>query len=365
MTTATQTDATPPAYDIVIGDEAFQFGSYSITDRKVTGAQVAGLAGKHPVEEFVVLALLTSREMRLLGPEELIDVTSAAQFFVIRGADLHRFFVDGLAMLWPLEKLTGEHIRLLASVPDENQLLLERTDSPDQEIGDEEKVRIADPGVERFKTRPAKGHITILVDAEPYIAPQRIMTPNEIIRDAGKKDPAKNYLTRITPHGPISYRDKGTIPIRLHNGMEFQIVSLGPTPVSDGMPKTGLAAFAAGLRDLGYTPQNVPDNPGSLYFDYRVESGVFAGKTVRIGLVIPQDFPMNPPTGPHVSPDIHPINTDGPHPKGHIHRQQSAHFQKTLGGNWQYWSRPFRDWAESKRNVAAYMNHIWQLWDSQ
>jgi hypothetical protein len=363
MTTGTQTDGTPPAYDVAIGDADFHFTNHPISDRQVTGAQLATLAGKHPVEEFVVLAVLTSREMQLVGPAELVDVTGVAKFFVIRGADLHRFFVDGLAMLWPLETLTGAHIRYLANVPGDDQLLLERTDSPDQEIGDDEVVRIADAGVERFKTRPAKGHITIFVDAEPYVAPRRVMTPDEIIRKAGEKDPAKNYLTRIVP--PISYRDKGEIPIRLRNGERFQIVSLGPTPVSDGMSKTGIAAFTAGLHELGYTPSDVPDNTGSLYFDYRVETGVFAGKDVRIGLVIPADFPMNPPTGPHVSPDIHPIKADGDHPTGHVHRDHSAHFQKALGGSWQYWSRPFREWAQSKRNVAAYMNHIWQLWDSQ
>lgn len=358
-------DAQPPVRTLSIGDESFHFESHPIADRAVAGAQVAHLAGKHPVEDFVVLALLASRELRLLGPDDTIDVTAVSHYFVIRGADLHRFFLNGLAMLWPIPTLSGQNIRFLGSVADEDQLLLERPDGPDQEIDDEDIVRIADPGVERFKARPAKGHVTIFVDAEPYEAPRRIMTPNVIIKDAAKKDPEKNYLTQITPHGIISYRDKGEIPIRLHNGMRFQVVSLGPTPVSDATPKTGIAAFAVGLRELGYAPQVVPNNPGSLHFDYRVETGVFAGKSVRIGLVIPQDFPMTPPTGPHVSPDIHPINPDGPHPKGHVHRTHSAYFQTALGGSWQYWSRPFRDWAQSKRNVAAYMNHIWQLWDSQ
>jgi hypothetical protein len=82
---------------------------------------------------------------------------------------------------------------------------------------------------------PAVGHhheIHFFVDGEPHETDKRDLTPNEIIKDFGEKDPATHYLVRIEGHHRISYEGKGNEPIKLHDGERFQIVSTGPTPVS-------------------------------------------------------------------------------------------------------------------------------------
>jgi hypothetical protein len=114
----------------------------------------------------------------------------------------------------------------------------------------------------------------------------------------------------------------------------------------------------AGLSALGYQPLVAPDKPDHLAFDYLVESGRYAGRTIRLGLVVPGDFPATCPSGPHIAPHIHATGQPGGHPTGAIHASD-------FGAEWQYWSRPFKGWATSKRSVAAYMSHIWRLWDSQ
>jgi hypothetical protein len=129
--------------------------------------------------------------------------------------------------------------------------------------------------------------------------------------------------------------------------------------------ETGVEVFVQGLVALGYQPIALPGKPDHVVIDYEVESGPFAGRKVRHGFVVPSDFPFASPSGPHVSPHIHPIKSDGQHPTGAVHQAQAAPFQEALGGNWQYWSRPFTDWLTSKKTVAAYMSHIWRLWDSQ
>jgi hypothetical protein len=121
---------------------------------------------------------------------------------------------------------------------------------------------------------------------------------------------------------------------------------------------TSVEAFVAGLIALGYEPVVFPDKLDRVTFDYLVESGRHAGRKVRLGLVVPGDFPATCPSGPHVSPQIHAIGQQGGHPAGAVHASD-------FGGDWQYWSRPFPDWASSKRTVAAYMSHVWRLWDSQ
>lgn len=129
--------------------------------------------------------------------------------------------------------------------------------------------------------------------------------------------------------------------------------------------KTGVDAFVEGLVGLGYQPEALPGRPDHVAFDYVVESGRFLGTKVKLGLVVPGDFPLTAPSGPHMSPHIHPINSGGQHPSGAVHRDHAAPFQQALGGEWQYWSRPFVDWGSSKKSVPSYMSHIWRLWDSQ
>lgn len=127
--------------------------------------------------------------------------------------------------------------------------------------------------------------------------------------------------------------------------------------------KTGIDAFLEGLVDLGFTPQVLENKPEHVIFGYEIETGRHANKKIMLGLVIPSDFPMSPPSGPHVNSEIHPIQSGGVHPTGGIH--QSPDFQTALGGNWQYWSRPYPDWLQGKKTVASYLSHIWRLWDSQ
>lgn len=349
-----------------ISDETMSFREVRFRDRKVTGAQVAEAAGAHPVEEFVVLQQLASRELETIRPTELVELTEAASFLVIRGDGTDRFSVDGLSLEWPRKELTGLTIRkLVGREGDDVELVLELSDEPDRVIEDDEVVHIGDEGVERLRTRPAEWPITIEVDGEPYQPLRRVMTPNEIIVEAANKDPATHYLVRITKGGRISYEGKGDDPIRLRDGMRFQIISTGPTPVSDPQVKFGMAAFMDGLRALGYEPTPLPDLRDHIAFDYVVETGKFAGRKIRLGFVVPQDFPMTPPSGPYVSPEIHPINTSGTHPLGAVHKDQARPFDEKTGLKWQYWSRPFSNWAASKRTVATYMSHIWKLWDSQ
>lgn len=78
------------------------------------------------------------------------------------------------------------------------------------------------------------GQRKFIVDGEPYETERREMTPDQIIREYGGKDPSVNYLVRIEGgHMVENYQGRGSEPIKLHNGMNFQIISTGPTPVSE------------------------------------------------------------------------------------------------------------------------------------
>jgi hypothetical protein len=116
--------------------------------------------------------------------------------------------------------------------------------------------------------------------------------------------------------------------------------------------------FFEGLRGLGYEVSKFPQAPGAGAIDYDVPVGPRAGERIRLAFQPPGDWPLTCPSGPHVSPNLLPLNpsaTNG-HPSGGVHA--APH----LGPDWQYWSRPFLGWGTAGRNtVAAYMAHIRHL----
>ncbi len=202
--------------------------------------------------------------------------------------------------------------------------------------------------------------IRFSLDGEEVASTQHEMTPNQIIRELGHKDPATNYLVELRGQHKDSFQGRGEELIRLHNNQRFIIISTGATPVSD-ISRMGRGAFIAGLRELGYAVELLDPEGERVAVDYSVETGRFAGREVRIGLEVPTDFPATPPGGPHVSPMIH-----GGTAVGSTHPTSNISASPNFGAAWEYWSRPFPNWqAEPRKTVATYMAHIWRLWDSQ
>lgn len=192
------------------------------------------------------------------------------------------------------------------------------------------------------------------VDADPQTTSHHVLTANQILENAGLSS-ADHYLVEVRGHERVSFQGKGNEPIELHNGMRFVSVFVGPTPVSD-VDRTGLGLFLAELRRLGFDPTD--HGSGRVSFDYTVDVGRLAGKTFRLGFAVPSDFPLTPPSGPHVSPRIHANQAGGAHPTGGIH-------DSPFGVGWQYWSRPCNDWPKTRRRVADYMAFVRQLWATQ
>ena len=115
--------------------------------------------------------------------------------------------------------------------------------------------------------------------------------------------------------------------------------------------------FINGLRALGYQVEEQGDN--RISFTYEVPLGRFVGQLIRLGFQVNDDFPANPPSGPHVTPRLLPLKSDGEHPDGRIHASP------TFGEDWEYWSRPYPEWHRTDRSVKSYMAHIRHLFDTQ
>ena len=113
--------------------------------------------------------------------------------------------------------------------------------------------------------------------------------------------------------------------------------------------------FIESLTGLGYSVTDLGN--GLVWIPYVIQFGPRIGEEVRLGFQVGDDWPMNPPTGPHVSPQILPINPGGVHPNGAI---QASPF----GPDWEYWSRPYPNppgWASTPRTLITYLRHIAHL----
>ncbi len=111
------------------------------------------------------------------------------------------------------------------------------------------------------------------------------------------------------------------------------------------------------LHALGFDVQT-RDND-KLYFPFTIDTGRFAGTQIQLGFVGPPDFPLTPPSGPHISPPLLPLNAQqGPHPSHGIHASP-------FGSGWQYWSRPLNHWAQTKRTAGDVLRHVRHLFDTQ
>jgi hypothetical protein len=96
---------------------------------------------------------------------------------------------------------------------------------------------------------------------------------------------------------------------------------------------------------------------GRVAFAYTILTGRFAEQQVKVGFQVPGDFPVTPPSGPHISPRLLPNQPGGAHPTGGIH-------DSPFGSEWHYWSRPMPNWTTTKRTVKDVLAHIRHLFDT-
>lgn len=115
----------------------------------------------------------------------------------------------------------------------------------------------------------------------------------------------------------------------------------------------GKDKFIEELKNLGYEVQDKGDNRVAI--DYLIANGRFKDTKIKIGFEIPTDFEVTPPSGPHISPRLLAINPNGPN------HNERAHESANFGSDWEYLSRPFPNWKNTKRTVKEYLRYVKHL----
>lgn len=170
-------------FGVQIGDQSMQFVPAIVDDPVVTGSQILGAAGARPASDFLVFQVLRDGALEVMRPEETVDLRSAGveKFLVFRSDRSFRFFLDERAFDWGAAHISGGTIKRLAGVPgDTTDVWLDAVAGHDRVIEDKELVDLANPGTERFVTRPIQ--ITIKVNSRDRLVDHRVLTYWEVVK---------------------------------------------------------------------------------------------------------------------------------------------------------------------------------------
>jgi hypothetical protein len=119
----------------------------------------------------------------------------------------------------------------------------------------------------------------------------------------------------------------------------------------------GRQDFINQLTSSGHIIEDLGSN--KISFRYVIPIGRLAEQEIKLGFLVQDDFPVNTPSGPHVSPRLLPINAGGgTHPSCGVHESPD------FGPEWEYWSRPFPDWANTDHSTRTYMAFIRRLFET-
>jgi len=179
---------------------------YAIDDQKVTGRQLLEIAGKFPVDEFLIFQFLKSGQLEELRLDEKVDLSEndTEEFFCFKSSESYRFTVNGRRFEWGAASITARMVLRLAKVdPDAVCLWLEvRGGDPDRLISLEESVALDPAGIERLYTSEKDPVVEykIKVNGKEFSVTTDQLTGREIL-ELASLTPAENYTLRLKISG--------------------------------------------------------------------------------------------------------------------------------------------------------------------
>ena len=196
-----------------------QFAETAFCERKPEAGAILRQLGKTPTLDYR-LVRLTYPGTTSYDDDERVDLkaTPAPDFLICKTDRLLTCAINEVAYDLPVERIQGKHLRLIACVPEEQTLFLERMNEPDLEIGPEDWVNFCGKGVERLYTQEAK--VTVCLDkaGNNFELPRGRYTMAQLIAAFGlAAGKVLNYVDRSGKLTPF----KGGEALPIFDGMKF------------------------------------------------------------------------------------------------------------------------------------------------
>ena len=127
----------------------------AISDAKPTGRQILETFERFPADEHELLYLPRGGKLEPIELDETIGLRDRGpeRFFAFKTDRLLNFVANGRRFAWGANKIPVELIRLVARIPDNDALYLERTDAADKELNEGDVVHLSGKGLERLSSR--------------------------------------------------------------------------------------------------------------------------------------------------------------------------------------------------------------------
>ena len=176
------------------------------------GRQILSEAGFLPAGDHVLIQLLL-HGTRSVGLDELVDLRQKGTeaFWAFKSDRVFRFTINDRGYEWGGAKIAEPELRRIASVNDDEVLVLER-DGKDRVLADDDIVELGDSGTEHLRT--GKRFVTVYLDKVEKKIPSGIYTTEKLIRVLGVEDgyllnvvDAQGKLVPLQPKQEITIKD--------------------------------------------------------------------------------------------------------------------------------------------------------------
>lgn len=131
--------------------------AYPVERPEVSGREVLEVAGKHPVEEFIVYWLGRDKVLQDLGLERTVHLREhrVAKFYTFEADRSYRFELEGKREDWGAPLITEPTLLKLAGVGADHRVFLREKDTAPRMLARGETVDLTRPGIERFDVERA------------------------------------------------------------------------------------------------------------------------------------------------------------------------------------------------------------------
>jgi len=238
----------------------------SLSDAEPTGWQILETFDRVPADEHVLLYLPRNGNLEEIDIDETIDLRARGpeRFFAFKTDRLLNFVVNGRRFSWGAPTISVALIRLVARIPDDETLFLERTDAPDKELADDDTVRLSRKGLERLISRQPSWKLNV----QGVLL--TLTTPVVVVKDALAQagfDPSKGWIAILKRKGEAKLQVALTDTIDLTlPGIEK--IRLTPAQINNGEAHTAPRRdFALLEKDEAYL------NERSLHWETFTEGG--------------------------------------------------------------------------------------------
>lgn len=337
-----------------IADTNLVFREFELDTETPTGGKIAKAAGFNSGQRPFVLQWLNDGDFESLRVQEEADLAKGLRFIVAEGDSANRIAINGNELDWPADSVSGEIIRRLGKISDDNLIYLQRVGEPDRLVGDRDMIQIVKGGIEQFAGRKPKAW-QLNVQGKKIESAAPTITVVDALTRAGFDPNAWIIILKVQgqPKRQLSVSD--TIDLRTPG---IEKVRLTAKDVNNGEPSLALRRDFALLEiDESYLdelalPWETKEVTGQRWLivrRYPVAAG-YGVTQVDVALLVPSNYPQAEIDMFYVYP---PLNKTG---GGGIPATEAT--ENIEGLPFQRWSRhrgPGSRWNPLMDNVVTHL----------